>query len=293
MNLIHNLSSLVYKPAEGRIFLTGARNTGKTTFLYHLKLGRAIETVPTFGIGTESLKYNNKSFLIHDVGDCLDRQARPFLRWHLDSQAFVFFLHDCSRSGNTVESTNVLHEHVKDLLDSGTRFLWIVLNKLDAGDVVETRNAARFAKCHFEHEMEQYDGRLVWKIILLGGLSGQTRGRVLDAIDDIWPTFKACREFAPVPESTKPEVLQIRTSQDGRTCSLRGLEGLPSELDSNAFWQAFQDGTIPSWTHRDRLRAAYMVLLKARERNQGILELAEPFRIKENAIHGNHSAWNR
>jgi hypothetical protein len=128
---------------------------------------------------------------------------------------------------------------------------------------------------------------------LLDGLSGRTGRRVLDAMDDIWATFKAHREFVPVSRSTKSEGFQIRPSQDGRVSSLRGLEEVPSDLDSNAFWQAFQDGTIPSWTHRDRLRAAYMVLLKARERNQGILQLVEPFRAKEDAIHGNHSAWNR
>lgn len=294
MNLIRNLSSLVYEPVERPLFLIGARNSGKTTFLYRLKLGLAIDTIPTFGVNVESLEYNTKSFLIHDIGDGLDHQTRPILRRHLDPQSFVFFLHDCSHCGNIVESTKVLHENVKDLLDSGTRFLWIVLNKLDVGEVAETRNAVRLAKRHFEHEMEQYDGRLIWKIMALDGLSGRTGNRVFDVIDDMWPTFKAHRNFAPASESTKPGDLEIYdTCQGRRVYSLRELEGPYSDLDSNAFWRAFQDGTVTSWTHRDRLRAAYMVMLEAIENDQGILELPGPFRLREDAIHGNHSPWNR
>jgi GTPase SAR1 family protein len=42
---------------------------GKTTFLYRLKLGEAVQTIPTIGFNVETLKYSDgDEITLWDVG---------------------------------------------------------------------------------------------------------------------------------------------------------------------------------------------------------------------------------
>ena len=51
-----------------RILMIGLDNAGKTTVLYKLKLGEVVTTLPTMGFNVETVKYNNISFTVWDVG---------------------------------------------------------------------------------------------------------------------------------------------------------------------------------------------------------------------------------
>lgn len=42
---------------ERRLLLVGLDGAGKTTILYHLRLGKAIASIPTVGFNVETIKY--------------------------------------------------------------------------------------------------------------------------------------------------------------------------------------------------------------------------------------------
>ena len=54
--------------SEIKINLFGLEGVGKTTFLYKLKLGEVITTIPTIGFNTETIEYKNNTLDFWDVG---------------------------------------------------------------------------------------------------------------------------------------------------------------------------------------------------------------------------------
>ncbi|WZN58682.1 small ARF-related GTPase [Chloropicon roscoffensis] len=53
---------------EYKVLLIGLDNAGKTTTLYQLHLGQAIETQPTIGSNVETVKHKNVHFEVWDLG---------------------------------------------------------------------------------------------------------------------------------------------------------------------------------------------------------------------------------
>ena len=53
---------------DARILLVGLDAAGKTTFLYKLKLGETVTTIPTIGFNTEEVTYKNITFSMWDIG---------------------------------------------------------------------------------------------------------------------------------------------------------------------------------------------------------------------------------
>ncbi|MEQ2232827.1 hypothetical protein ILYODFUR_015448, partial [Ilyodon furcidens] len=51
-----------------RILMVGLDGAGKTSLLYRLKLGEAVNTIPTIGFNLETVEYKNISFTVWDVG---------------------------------------------------------------------------------------------------------------------------------------------------------------------------------------------------------------------------------
>ena len=55
------------KNKDVRVLTVGLTNSGKTTFLYKLKLGELVSTIPTIGFNVETVPYYF-NFTIWDVG---------------------------------------------------------------------------------------------------------------------------------------------------------------------------------------------------------------------------------
>lgn len=53
---------------KARILCVGLDAAGKTTILYRLKLGEVVTTIPTLGFNVETVKFNNISFTVWDLG---------------------------------------------------------------------------------------------------------------------------------------------------------------------------------------------------------------------------------
>ena len=51
-----------------KILMLGLDGAGKTTTLYSLKMGEAVQTIPTIGFNVEELNYKTIKFQVWDVG---------------------------------------------------------------------------------------------------------------------------------------------------------------------------------------------------------------------------------
>lgn len=67
-NLIKALFDKKLPKRQCKILMLGLDGAGKTTILYSLKLGQAINTIPTIGFNVEQLSYKTINFLVWDVG---------------------------------------------------------------------------------------------------------------------------------------------------------------------------------------------------------------------------------
>ncbi|EJT99030.1 ARF/SAR [Dacryopinax primogenitus] len=63
-----SLWARLFGAAELKILILGLDNAGKTTILYRVTMGQAIETAPTVGSNTEIFEYKNLKFALWDIG---------------------------------------------------------------------------------------------------------------------------------------------------------------------------------------------------------------------------------
>ena len=61
-------SRLVKKNKDVRLLILGLDGAGKTQYLYKLKLGEIVSTVPTIGFACETIQYKNLTFTAWDIG---------------------------------------------------------------------------------------------------------------------------------------------------------------------------------------------------------------------------------
>jgi len=69
--------------------MVGLDAAGKTTILYRLKLGEVVTTIPTLGFNVETVKYNNISFTVWDVGG-QERIRRLWRHYFEDTDGLIY-----------------------------------------------------------------------------------------------------------------------------------------------------------------------------------------------------------
>mmetsp|Transcript_19127 Transcript_19127/g.24148 ORF Transcript_19127/g.24148 Transcript_19127/m.24148 type:complete len:180 (-) Transcript_19127:2704-3243(-) len=125
----HSLSKakLLGVPKEVRVLMVGLDSAGKTTVLYHLKLGKAINTTPTLGYKVETVRYQNIAFTVWDVGG--QSRIRPLWRhYNKNSHAIVFVL-----DSNDKERISEAKEEIQNILSDVKEetSLLVLANKQD------------------------------------------------------------------------------------------------------------------------------------------------------------------
>jgi len=78
---------------KARILCVGLDAAGKTTILYRLKLGEVVTTIPTLGFNVETVKFNNISFTVWDLGG-QERIRRLWKHYFEDTDGLIFVV-DC------------------------------------------------------------------------------------------------------------------------------------------------------------------------------------------------------
>ncbi|OQS01734.1 ADP-ribosylation factor family [Achlya hypogyna] len=111
-----------------RVLLVGLDAAGKTTILYHLRLHKAIPTLPTIGFNSEALALHGLTLDIWDVGG--QDSLRPYWRHHFTGTQGIVFVIDSSDGDRLELAKAELHGVLRDD-QLTTACLLLILNKRD------------------------------------------------------------------------------------------------------------------------------------------------------------------
>ncbi|XP_048764598.2 uncharacterized protein LOC125672396 [Ostrea edulis] len=126
-----NLSSILCRREPIRLLILGLDAAGKTSILYHYKLGEVVTTIPTIGFNVETVKFGNSELTVWDVGT--RGKIRPLWRhYYQNTQALVFVFDSVDRERIT-EASELLYSILTEDELNGVPVA-IALNKRDLPD---------------------------------------------------------------------------------------------------------------------------------------------------------------
>eukprot|EP01065_Artemidia_motanka_P009948 TRINITY_DN15168_c0_g4_i1.p2 TRINITY_DN15168_c0_g4~~TRINITY_DN15168_c0_g4_i1.p2 ORF type:complete len:183 (+),score=36.43 TRINITY_DN15168_c0_g4_i1:183-731(+) len=119
---------------EVRILILGLDNAGKTTILYKLQLGDVVEAVPTIGFNVETIKHQNLTLQVWDLGG--QTSIRPYWRcYYSNTDAIIYVVDSCDRDRMGIAQEELFamleEEELKDAL------LVVYANKQDMPGAME------------------------------------------------------------------------------------------------------------------------------------------------------------
>jgi len=120
---------LFFLKKQVKIVMVGLDAAGKTTFLYKLKLGDTVTTIPTIGFNVETVQYRNLELTLWDVGG--QDKIRPlWSHYYSGAHAIVFVVDSADRERIDVDAKKELHQLLNDEDLSGAHLL-VLANKQD------------------------------------------------------------------------------------------------------------------------------------------------------------------
>ena len=106
MKIFPPFSLLPFSETPSRILMLGLDAAGKTTLLYKFKLGEVVTTIPTIGFNVETVKHNNTSFTVWDVG--FRDKMIPLWRHYYEGTDAVIFVVDSTDAERMEEAKDIL-----------------------------------------------------------------------------------------------------------------------------------------------------------------------------------------
>lgn len=194
---------------------------------------------------------------------------------YVSPESLVFFLHDSSNPDGIDDSVELLHVHVRQMIDTKAEYLWVLLNKQDLLLEENREEVIAGQRRRFETELARYDGVITWKIIAEPGLSGSTGEHLYHALDSVHETLSRAADKTKTIEKTPVELPQEFPSDDELRKQIE--KDADSFKDAATYWAAFLDGTLPTWNHRDHLHAGYIVLIDSFGKGEGVFESVDIF----------------
>lgn len=249
------------------VLLIGLEGSGKSTLAYRLKHHSSINAPATIGIQTLKIRHAGHEFQVVEFGgNGLCHRTAPQLKYYHNGQSVMVFLHDV-RNSDTKASIEHLKSHVRNMMDHGGKFVWVVLNMRDVVDV-DSEKVRRVVE-EFEYELVRFSEHVVWRILDIDGFSGMTGKGMNLLMEQIVAVTGVYRNFKPSSVSV-PQ---------------RRLVGGPSSTrqEDTAAEEVVYNGNILA-THKDRMRATYLVMLRAIEEDIGIIETADSLLVEEQEI---------
>jgi GTPase SAR1 family protein len=291
---LNSIRSLFKKPKE-KLLLCGLDACGKTTLLYRWKLDEHVRTIPTVGFNVEEIDCGNTTFTVWDVNGVSPwtghmrcsvltttgcAGARPLFRHYMtNSNDSILFLHDCSLKGERLEeSIEALHFYMKLMSSEEARMLFVAFSRQDLLPQDERTVAIADRKSRFQKELADYSGRISYTIIDIPGLSGATGRGCRELLNTIASSLNSLGSSKmKVPRSIEISGEKSSPSPPKASTEAKLMETIAAaekqDLAPEKFWEQFTSYTKQQ-SHRDYLRAAFMVLLQAREAGRGILQAA-------------------
>ncbi len=149
--IINKLSSV----EKRSISMLGLDAVGKSTILYQLKLGKAINSVPTIGFNVETVQHKNLQMTIWDVGGSYIG-VMPLWKHYVQTSAALIFVIDSSDK----ERLSIAVKGFKSLMLEGEKFkipVLIFLNKKDIGVITEKEIVELFELEKLEKEWRIFE----------------------------------------------------------------------------------------------------------------------------------------
>ena len=86
------------------ILILGLANAGKTTLLYQMSLGKAVETTPTIGSNVEEITHKNVKFSAWDLGG-QERIRSVWSTYYTRSDAVIFVIDSTDLKSEVIAKT--------------------------------------------------------------------------------------------------------------------------------------------------------------------------------------------
>ncbi|OCK74635.1 hypothetical protein K432DRAFT_447191 [Lepidopterella palustris CBS 459.81] len=261
-----------------RVLILGDGGSGKTTFLYMLKLGYKVSTIPTMGFNVETIDRGKASVTFWDVGGC--DKIRPLLRHYFENTQALLFFHDVSLAQSEMDqSFDWLVSHVNDFLRLEDKHVH-VFAVLTKQDLLPDDKREEIVK----RESNRVEAWLLGKSI-----SGEINYKVFDTLgfnvlEDrfIWNIYDEMTAImVGKTQATAPSTIEASNTQKRPTKAeliQRIKQDRKEDIGSaEAFWTAFTSAKLQTWNHRNHLRAGYIILLHCLRRFESVYEAADLF----------------
>ncbi|KAF4336530.1 ubiquitin thiolesterase L3 [Fusarium beomiforme] len=255
--------------------------SGKTTFLYQLKLGEVVQTIPTIGFNVETMEYpDGEKVTLWDIGGC--DKIRPLIRHYMLKERFLIFIQDCTDTDpwRIDFSLEYLRMGMQMMLEFEAKHIFIIFNKQDLLSPEERPKVIKDLKEKIEAEVAPYAESLDIKILDYPGLSALSGCQVHEAMDEIRKTLKPKKPT----RDTKAEIEKREKGPSEEELVDKIKTANAESVDAKTFWEQFLDGSLKAWDHYTHLRAGFFVMHDCFAKGLGLLECADEFMAHLNRL---------
>ncbi|KAF4979428.1 hypothetical protein FZEAL_4371 [Fusarium zealandicum] len=249
---------------------------GKTTFLYRLKLGQVVTTIPTIGFNVETLEYpDGGKITLWDVGGC--DKIRPLVQHYIAKDRFFIFIQDCNdRDPGRVDfSMEYLRMGLEWMSEFGCQHMFILFNKQDLLPPTERDAMVQELRLRVESEITQHPEKHSVKILDYPGLCATSGQQLRSAMDEIRHTLQQIKK--PTQPDPKARIAELEKGPSEEELVQRVEKAIVESVDTYGFWGSFMDGSLASWDHYAHLRAGFFVMHDCFAKGSGLLECADEF----------------
>ncbi|KAG5803687.1 hypothetical protein H9Q74_007234 [Fusarium xylarioides] len=259
----------------------GSDTSGKTTFLYRLKLKEAVQALPTIGFNVETIDYpDGEKVTLWDVGGC--DAIRPLIRHYMTQDRFLIFIQSCTDTDpDRVEfSLEYLRMGLNMMLEYEAKHMFIIFNKQDLLSEEERPKIVKDLQTKIEAETKPYTDKLDIKILDTPGLNALWGCQVHNVMDEIRKTLKP--KNAAKDTKAEIELREKGPSEEELRNKIRMANA--ESVDVNTFWTSFLDGSLEAWDHYTHLRAGFFIMHDCFGKGVGLLDCADEFMTHLNRL---------
>ena len=119
----------LFSKKNRKVVITGLESSGKTTFLYNLKLNEIITTIPTIGFNIESIKLCNRNYDFWEFGQSNNKYDSLFFSGNQEEYAGI--IHLCR--DDSKENIKFFNNLIENLQQKGFSLPILVLFNPDQG----------------------------------------------------------------------------------------------------------------------------------------------------------------
>ncbi|KAF8520440.1 ADP-ribosylation factor [Hysterangium stoloniferum] len=294
MSVFQQLFSRLFPTKTRKIVIYGLPSGGKTTFLYQLKLGQTVTTIPSIGFNVETISISTASGTFNaemwDVSGGCGKLGNLIYHYLLNTDALIWVVDSANHDyldESIEELVNVLKLMDNELENKGAlgRPILVLANKQDLPDAMSLDSLkARFTTVFKDKGLVERPYHIFplvsTRSVPISGMPealGWLRDRLNRSNVDIQTNNDAEAQSSSSMESDLRAIVQQFPSQPNAryTPQQKFMSYLArSELDvpPEEFYDKFTKFVLPTWDHYAHLRVAYVALtMFGRQKGKNII----------------------